>query len=555
MFDRLIGMETEYALRFHPASPDGDRTPNSVLFQGLLEHLKTKVPLAPSLTGEAFGPHTWFLANGAAVRFERILYFGFLPQVGLVEGMTPECRGPRQLLLCQRAQDVLLSQAAANAATSGAATLIKNNCDPFGNCYGNHENYEATVASGAMLLFWRLGIVVLTPVLFVLAFVIDLLVLATIGLLYAATSLVCRAFRIRTRPLRVWEVGAPLLLDWILLPVRLIAGTFFELTAFRPQRERLLAFLVSRPIVTGSGALDGHGRFHLSARARMIQHECGVVRKRSRPIFLFNHMLNNVLRPLLGDRFSYATLFRARQRLQISVGDSNMTQVAEYLKIGTTLLVLDAIEAGDLENAPRLKRPVRALHAICADPNLRTAVPLTHGERWTALQIQRFYLDACRRYVNRTTSTAPASAAPASRAPAAAVPEARAILQVWQETLDALERDPTELVGKLDWVTKRYLLEQAGGDAPLDARRKIDVRYHELSRDGYYLQLEAAGLAPTIVEPEEVLLAAVTPPLETPAAERGNLIRAHAASGKPVRTSWSAAIVGSGQQSHIVRFR
>ena len=540
MFDRLVGMETEYAVRFHPASPDGDRVPNSVLFQRLLEHLQSKVPLAPSLTIVGFGPHSWFMANGAAVRFERILYFGFLPQAGLVEGMTPECRGPRQLLLHQRAQDVLLSQAAASAAPCGEAALIKNNFDAHGNCYGNHENYEATVASGAMLLFWRLGLAVLTPMLFMFAIAIDLLVMLMIGLLLAATSIIGRVTRQRKQPLRVWEVGATHLFELVMLPVRLTAGAFVRLAAFRPQRERLLAFLASRPIVTGSGALDRDGRFCLSARARMIQSECGMVSKRTWPIFLFNHVLNDMIRPMIGDRFSYLSLFRARQRLQICAGDSNMTQVAEYLKVGTTSLVLDAIEAGALEDAPRLARPVRALHAICADPSLRTTVRLRDGQRWTALQIQRAYLQACRRFVE-------GSGAPP--------PEARALLGLWQETLDALERNPNELVGKLDWVTKRHLFEQAGGQAPLAARRKIDVRYHELSRDGYYLQLEAAGLAPLIVEPEEVLQAAVTPPAGTRAAVRGGVIRAHAASGQPVRACWSAAVIGSGRKSRVVRFR
>ena len=39
-----------------------------------------------------------------------------------------------------------------------------------------------------------------------------------------------------------------------------------------------------------------------------------------------------------------------------------------------------------------------------------------------------------------------------------------------------------------------------------------DLRYHELSRHGYYVRLEAAGVAPTIVEPEEVLNATTVPP-------------------------------------------
>lgn len=540
MFDRLIGMETEYALRFHPRPASGERIANADLFRRLLDHLRSKLPIAPSLTIEGFSPHTWFLANGGGVRFERILFFSFLRRAGLVEGMTPECRGPLQLLTHQRAQDVLLSEAAAaSAGDSGDATLLKNNCDGHGNYYGSHENYEATVASGTTLLFWRAGLVVLLPVLFGLAILIELVMWALVGVLYAVTFLVGRLLRQREGPQRPWEVGATLVFDVLLLPLRVTFTTFVGLTAFRHQRERLLAFLISRPVMAGSGMLGADGRFRLSARAGVIGSVCGVVHKRSRPVFLFNHVMNDMARPLLGDGMSYVNLFRSRQRLQISVGDSNMMQTAEYLKIGATLLVLDAIEAGALEDAPRLKSPLRALLAICADPTLQATVPLIGGRHWTALQIQRFYLERCRAFVQR------AGAAPA---------EAGAVLRLWEHTLDALKRDPRELVGKLDWVTKRHLLQESGRGGSLDARRKIDLRYHELSQAGYYLQLEAAGVAATLVEPEEIRRGTVAPPPGTRAAVRGQLIREHVGAGQPIRASWSTVVIGQGKSSRVIRF-
>src|SRR5262245_28076582 len=160
MLDRLVGVETEYALRFHPFQPDAPRVSNAVLFERLIGHVRSKVPLVSAIIKE-FG---WFLANGGAVRLERIPFFAILPAAGLVEGATPECRGPRQLLLYQRAQDVLLSRAAASSgASDGEVALLKNNRDSAGSCYGSHENYEATIATGATLFFWRLGVAVLLP--------------------------------------------------------------------------------------------------------------------------------------------------------------------------------------------------------------------------------------------------------------------------------------------------------------------------------------------------------------------------------------------------------
>src|SRR5581483_1645170 len=219
---------------------------------------------------------------------------------------------------------------------------------------------------------------------------------------------------------------------------------------FRRQRRQLLAFLVSRPVIAGAGTVHADGRFGLSARAPAIRVVNNIVGEGFRPVYKFGHVFKGIVHVLGGDLEVYRQLFRPRQRLQITIGDANMAQTAEFLKIGTTLLVLDAIEAGALADAPRLWFPLRALRTICADPGLRARVWLRGGRRWTALQIQRFYLDACRRYVAGVTEPSP---------------EADEVLRLWAEALDALEHDPARLVGKLDWVTKRYLLDALGPEA------------------------------------------------------------------------------------------
>ena len=45
-----------------------------------------------------------------------------------------------------------------------------------------------------------------------------------------------------------------------------------------------------------------------------------------------------------------------------------------------------------------------------------------------------------------------------------------------------------------------------------DARKKIDICYHELSPVGYFQMLQAAGLAVSLVDLEEVERAVRTPP-------------------------------------------
>jgi Pup amidohydrolase len=169
---------------------------------------------------------------------------------------------------------------------------------------------------------------------------------------------------------------------------------------------------------------------------------------------------------------------------------------------------------------------------------LRATVPLADGRRVCALDIQRSYLDACRHFVGRQ---------------AAGDARAAEVLRVWQETLDLLRRDPSRLVGRLDWVTKRHLLDAAGPGASADERRKLDLRYHELSPEGYYLRLEAAGIAPVVVEPEEVVAAIDRPAEGSPAAARGRLIRQSAESGGAVRVGWSSVVFTDARGTRIVR--
>ena len=59
------------------------------------------------------------------------------------------------------------------------------------------------------------------------------------------------------------------------------------------------------------------------------------------------------------------------RRLHVIVGDSNMSEVATYLKIGTTAIVLDMIEDGFFDRDYSLQSPVQAIRDISHDPTLQ----------------------------------------------------------------------------------------------------------------------------------------------------------------------------------------
>jgi proteasome accessory factor A len=315
-------------------------------------------------------------------------------------------------------------------------------------------------------------------------------------------------------------------------------------TAFCRIRRQLLPFLISRPVFAGAGMVDHEGCLQLSDKAPAMNCVLGFGGMVfDRPIFTMGHFFKAMYAESWLSPSAYGRLFAAQQRLQISLGDSNMCEHAEYLRVGTTLLVLDAIEAGAIEAAPRVRRPVRALHAICRDPSLQATVPLSGRGTATALEIQRFYWAACRRFLQHEDE---------------APEEAWELLDHWGQTLDALDAmaegidNSTLLVGSLDWVTKRYILQHAGQDATWSERKKIDIRYHELSPAGYFEQLKATGRVPAVVSSQMVERARRSPPPKTPATMRGHFIREFSHGEQPIAVNWKTVALGSGWDRKLV---
>jgi proteasome accessory factor A len=505
-----------------------------------------------------------FLANGGAVWFEaeRPAAGG-----GLIEGSTPEARGPREAVRYQRAQDRLLAESARAADIDGDLLLVKNDRDAFDHVYGAQENYEAILATGWSLLGWRIGLVLLSPLLLLtwlsfLAMIACLvLYLSVAGLIYLPLQLVVAdskrlAFVLFGRDLvegRETGCPTPVWLESTMLwatrvvtaPLALALLILAQATAFRRIRNGLLPFLISRSLLCGSGTVDQWGEFHLADKAPAINCVLGFGGfLKDRPLFTLGHFFKAIcIESCLSPR-DFFDLFSARQRLQIGLGDSNMCESAEYLRVGTTALLLDVIDAGELPPLPRLRRPIRALHQICADPTLTHEVTLVGGLRMTALDLQRFYYDACFRFLQRRPE--------AGREP-------REILALWGETLYALGELPAtgelpqSLIGTIDWVTKKHLLNEAGGDAPWSAQKKIDIRFHELSENGYFQMLDAAGLVCQQIEPDQVKLAMRNPPTDSPATMRGHYIREFSSDDAQLSVSWKQITMGRGIGAKVIR--
>jgi proteasome accessory factor A len=587
LLDRMIGLETEYVIRFHADATAAAAAPvaassqpqfrphNRTLFALIVSQLQRALPTMRALPGKP----GMFLANGGAVWYEQARH---ARNAALFEGATPECRGPRQVLACQRAQDTLLANAARDAdALGGAVTLCKSDRDAQGHAYGSQENYDCELATGWRWHAWRIGVVLLLPTLVIMYGGVFGVAIG-LAVYYAVAAVIYPFVEIARSALAAISPAAPdapqlrrfifgsgwrdalsedgdleFLPAWLhtlfyrfmhlfALPAAIGLTLLGRLTAFARLRRMLLPFLITRAVFAGSGRVTprggggggGGGGFEIAAKASGMNATAGVNELLGlRPVFSFGHFIKAIAFASLRTSTKYRPLLSRRQRLQISLGDGNMCEESQYLRVATTALVIDAIESGAITHVPRVRMPLRAMRKLVADPTLQTRVRTAGGQRMTALEIQRFYLDACRDFV-ATRPDAPA--------------EAHEILRRWADVLQLLETDRSKLVGRVDWVTKTFLLDQCGADADLEVRKKIDLRYHELSTEGYFHALSTAGVAEPILSPQELDDALRNPPPGTPAAVRGRYVREFA-TDPTARASWECITLGGAGRAVVLR--
>lgn len=214
------------------------------------------------------------------------------------------------------------------------------------------------------------------------------------------------------------------------------------------------------------------------------------------------------------------------RRMHVIVGDSNMSEPTFMLKVGSTLLVLEMLEAGlrlpDLE----LQNSILDLRAIARDRTGRLPLQLKNGGTVTALEIQEiFYEHALQWFSERPDEGV-------SRE------DLERVLDLWGRTLTAIRaQDYAAVDTEIDWMIKLKLLrryaDKLGEDHPKLAQ--VDLAYHDIRPDrGVFHLLTRKGLAATVgVEPE------LTAPATTRAALRGKFLAAAEETDTPVTVDWT----------------
>ncbi len=148
----------------------------------------------------------------------------------------------------------------------------------------------------------------------------------------------------------------------------------------------------------------------------------------------FNRAIINTRDEPLADARKY-------RRLHLLHGDTNVLPTSLLLKVGTTALVLDLLE---MDRLPKivLADAVMTFRNLSHQPDGPWLVPLADGRCANAVELLFKFLEAGRNeFLGRDMET-------------------DVILRVWEEVLSALATRPEILVGKVDWITKRWLFRQ-----------------------------------------------------------------------------------------------
>jgi proteasome accessory factor A len=283
--------------------------------------------------------------------------------------------------------------------------------------------------------------------------------------------------------------------------------------------EGLTTFLVSRIVFAGAGKVGSENgadpcAYQMSQRADFFESLIGLDTMAKRPII-------NTRDEPHADEERY-------RRLHVIVGDSNMSEVSTYLKVGTTALVLAMVEDGALRKDLTLEDPVRAIKEISHDTTCTRKVRLKRGKEFSAIELQREYLELAQAYYATIEQS----------------PQVTDLLERWERVLTQLAEDPRQCARELDWVIKQELIHSymTRKAIAFDDQRisMLDLQYHDIRRDrGLYNMLCRATKAARLFDDETVDRATTIPPQTTRAKVRSDFINFATERNKSYDVGWS----------------
>jgi Pup amidohydrolase len=277
--------------------------------------------------------------------------------------------------------------------------------------------------------------------------------------------------------------------------------------------QYVMPHFVSRQVYSGAGKVGTEASstggidvtFQLTQRADFFEEEVGLE--------------TTLKRPIVNTRDEPHCDAQKYRRLHVIVGDANLCEVATFLKVGATAIVLSMIEddwfakAGDRDLT--LALPVQAMRRVSYDLGLRRPVELADGRLMTALELQWEHLDLARKYAEvRGLESVGGDEI------------GQAILRRWERVLTGLESDPLSLADQIDWVAKYRVIngyrERHGLDWRDPKLASMDLQYHDVRPER---SLQARLGMERLFDDATVERAMTEPPTNTRAYFRGKCLQ------------------------------
>jgi proteasome accessory factor PafA2 len=293
--------------------------------------------------------------------------------------------------------------------------------------------------------------------------------------------------------------------------------------------RNLIPWFVTRQVFTGAGKVGSENGadpcdYQISQRSDFFEEEVGLETTLKRPIV-------NTRDEPHADPQKY-------RRLHVIVGDANLCEVATFLKVGTTAIVLAMIEDGFIDKDLSISSPVAAIRSVSHDPTLQATVDCSSLGRCTSIELQWEFLRLARTSADESGLEC-------------CGPEETGtlVLDRWESVLSALESDPSSLDGQLDWVTKLELLRAYAERDDLRWNNPklelLSVQYHDV-RPGrsLYEKLVRSGRIERLLDEDAVIAAMADPPESTRAYFRGTCLARWADS--VVAANWDSLVLDVG---------
>ena len=302
----------------------------------------------------------------------------------------------------------------------------------------------------------------------------------------------------------------------------------------------LLPFFVTRQIYAGAGRVGGYDDIlEFGDGQYTVDDFLGYqISQRADHIVTEIYEWIQFSRAIINTRDEPLSDYTKYRRLHLLVGDTNMSEYAAALKIGTTALVLDAIERyyeihGEKLPIPNLDLtdPIAAIKHISRDKTFKWQVDLQNGRTISAIEIQREYLNFVQDVLTNPDEIT------------------EWILTEWDAVLNDLEADWTRLTTRLDWAAKKWFLdalveeEQLTWDDPW--LKSLDLEYHNIDpENSIFYSLQSEGCMRRVITDQQISHAITNAPRNTRARVRGYIMRNLKKQKMPCIVDWHHIYAG-----------